>query len=164
MFVFVADIKELGLALSVVRGYKLANDIWQVIFVGHFQSFRHVADDNLGTLDVGQHLMRVNTRLILRKVDRVREFADVVIQGTGTYQLGLGTDLVGYLASQIRHLDRVVEGAWCHLTHLSEHFVISVRQFNECDITCESEGLFNEIEQRIAEEHGDAVDCEIVVG
>ena len=163
MFVLVAYIEELGLAQSVVCGNEVADDLGQSFFVCHPQSFGDMADDDLCTLYVRQHLVRVDARLVLGIVYGVGQFADVVVEGTCTHQLSLGTNLVGYLARQVGHLDGVVEGAWGYLAHATQQRTVGVGEFDECDVAGKSEGFLDEIKQRIGEKQGNAVEYQIVV-
>ena len=48
------------IAKSMVGGNELTNDQWQIVFVSHLESLRDMTDNDLGTLNVGQHLMGVN--------------------------------------------------------------------------------------------------------
>ena len=127
VLVMIADIEELGLAQSVVCRDKVADDLWQVVLVGYLQSLGDVADDDLRTLNVRQHLMWVDARLVFCEVDGVRQLADIVIERSCTYQLGLSSNLVGYLTSQVSHLDGVVERAGGYLAHLAQQLAVRVR-------------------------------------
>ena len=127
MFVVVMNVEIFGFALSVVGRDEFADDTRQIILVGHLQSLCHMTDDNLCRFDVCQHLVGIDARLILRIIDRISQFTDIMVEGTCAHQLALCTNLVGYLASQIGNLYGVVERAWCHLAHLAQYFVVGIR-------------------------------------
>ena len=164
MFIMIMYIEILGLALAVMGRDEITNDLGQIILVSHSQTFRDVTDDNLRTVDVAQRLVGIDARLVLGEVDGVRQFSNVMIQGTGTDQLGFGANLVGDLTCQIRHLDGVVEGAWCHLTHASKQGTIGIGKLNERNVAGESKGLLDNIQQRIGKEQGNTVDQQVVIG
>ena len=79
MLVVIADIEELGLALSVVGSNEVADDLWQVVFVSHLQPFSDMTDDNLSALNVSQCFVRINARLVFCKINRVGQFPNVMI-------------------------------------------------------------------------------------
>ena len=107
--------------------------------------------------------MWIDARLVLGKIDGVRQFTNIMIQGTGTHQLCLGTNLVGYLASEVCHLNRVVEGAGSYLAHLAHQFVVGIGELNQCDVAGKAEGLLYEVKQGIGKEHCYAVYQQVVV-
>ena len=71
MLVLIVDIEVFGLAQSVVGGDEVANDLGQVVLVCHLHTFCHVTDDQLGTLNVRQHLVGIDTRLVFSEIDGV---------------------------------------------------------------------------------------------
>ena len=126
VLVLVFHVEILGLALSVVGGNEVAYDVGQVVLVGQLQSVGDVTDDDLCAVNVRQVLVRIKARLVLGEVDGVLYLSYVVIQGTGTHQLRLGTNLVGYLGSQVAHLYGVLERAGSHLAHAAQHVLAHV--------------------------------------
>ena len=164
VLVLVADVEELGLALSVVGGDEVADDLWQVMLVGHLETLGDVADDVLGGLNVGEHFVRVDARLVFGEINGVRELSDVVVQGTGTHQLGISIDLVGNLTGQIGYLYGMLEGSRGHLTHTTQQRTVGVRELDECDVAGESEGFLNDVQQGIGKEQSDTADGQVVVG
>ena len=87
MFVLIADVEELRLALTVVCGDEVADDFRQIVFVGHLQTLGDVANDILCRLNICEHFVGVDARLVFGEIDGVGEFTDVMIQGTRTNQL-----------------------------------------------------------------------------
>ena len=51
MLVFILHIEIFGLALSVMGGDKLLDDRGQIVFLCQFDTFRHMTDNHLGTID-----------------------------------------------------------------------------------------------------------------
>lgn len=161
VLVLVFHEEELGLALSVVGGDELADDGGQVVLVGQFQTFGDVADNHLRTLDAVETLVRIDAaRLVLGEVDGVLNLAYVVVEGARAHQLALGANLACYLGRQVAHLDRVLEGARCHLAHAAQHLFVHVGKLNERDVRREAEGLLDDVEQGVAAEEQQAVDDE----
>ena len=118
-------------------------------------------DDDFRTLQGTQMLVWITTSLILCVEHRTFQLTDIVIQRSCSYQLRLGTYLLGHVRCQIGHLHRVLEGSWRLLRHLLEQWVVDVRQLNQRHITHESEGLLHHPQERIGEEQQEAVDAEI---
>ena len=75
----IADIEELSFALSMMCRDEVADNLRKVVFICHLQSFSHMTDNDLGTLNVCQSLVWVNARLVFRIIDRVSQFTDVVV-------------------------------------------------------------------------------------
>ena len=75
-----------------------------------------------------------------------------MIERTCTHQLGVGSNLVGYGYTEVAHHDGMLEGAGSCLAELLQQILTRVRQLDECHIGGESEGLLDEIHERISEE------------
>ena len=159
----IINIEELRDSCAMMRGNEVLDDAWDVGFLGEFQSFRHMADDDLGTLQVGELVVWVDASLVLREEDWVHHLADVMIQGSCTYQETVGMDAVGYLCRQVAHRDGVLEGAWGYLTQVAKQTLVGVRQLKEGDVGDESEEFLDEVHQWIGEQEEDAIDGEIGV-
>ena len=160
--ILLLHIEVLGLALSMVRGDELLDDIGQIVFIGQLQALGDMADNHLGTFDIRHIGMRIHTRLVLGEINGIKRLSDIMVEGTSTYQLTLRADLIGNLCSQVAHLDGVLEGAWGHFAHAAQQFLIHIRQLDERDVRREAEGFLNEIEQRVGAEQEQTIDNEIV--
>ena len=122
-----------------------------------------MVDDDAGTLQVADLVVRVDAGLVLREEDGVDNLSDVVVQGTGTHQLAVGVYPVGDLCCQVAYGDAVLECSGSNLAHLSHQFVVGVRQFEERHVGGESECLLDDEHQRIGEEEEEAVDGKVDV-
>ena len=71
MFILIADIEELRLALTMMCGDEVADNLRQIVFVGHLQTLGDMADDILCRLDIGEHLVWVDARLVFGEIDGV---------------------------------------------------------------------------------------------
>ena len=146
----------------MVGGDEVADDLRQVILVGQLQTLGDVADEHLGTLDVGLALVGIHARLVLGEVDGVLGLADVVIECARAYQLTLGVDLVGNLGGQVAHLNGVLEGARRHLAHAAQQLLVHVGELDERDVRREVEGLLHDVEQGVRAEQQQAVEQQVV--
>ena len=105
-----------------------------------------MTDNHLGTVDGAQLLMGIDARLVLGEIDGVHHLTDVVIESACSYQLAFGINLIGNLCGQVSYLDGVLEGAWGHLTHLTEQGFVHIRQFDQRDVRDKAKCLLDEIE------------------
>lgn len=85
----------------MVGAYEVAYDLGQVVLVGQFETLGDVADDDLCRTLLGKLVVGVDTGLVLGKEGGVEHFAYVVIQGTGTHELGLSTYLSATSAARL---------------------------------------------------------------
>ena len=105
--------------------------------------------------------MGVESRLVFGEEGGVLQFADVVIEGAGTYQLGLGPDFVGRFGCQVRNLQRVLEGAGALFGELAQYGVVHVGELDQRNGRDESEGLLEDVDEQVGEEQEHAVDAEV---
>ena len=163
MGVLVFDIEILCLALPVMSGDEIANNTWKIVSLGHLLTLGNMTDNHRRALYFGKIVVRTHSRLVFGEIHRIKHLADVVIQGASAHKLTLSTNLVGYLGSQVAHLNRVLECARSYLTHTSEQRIIGVRQFDKRYVGSETECLLDDIQQGIGKEEQHTIDHDIVV-
>ena len=163
MGVLILYIEVFGQPLTVVGGDEVLDDARQVVFVGKFQSLGDVADDDGGTLLLGEFVVRIEASLILGEERRIGHLSDVVIERTGTHELGFRPDFIGYLRGKVADGYAVLECSRSDLAELTEQRVVGVRELEECDSGNESEGLLDDKHKRIGEEKEESVDGKMIV-
>ena len=163
MLVLVGNIEIFGLTQSVMGHNEILDLCGQVILIRQFQSFGHVADDDLGGCLTIHLVQRVHACLVLCVEGGILDLADVVIESTCSDKLRLRIDLVGDGCCQIPHHDGVLEGAWSHLAHLTEQILTGVRQLNKRNIRYEAEHLLHHQHQWVGEEQHHTVGDEMLV-
>ena len=133
-------------------------------FFGNFHTIGNVFDDDARTLFVGQVVVRIDTSLLVfGKECRIYHLANVMIEGSRTHQSAVGSNLIGYLRSQITHCDGMLECARRHLTEVAQQPLIGVRQFYERDNGDKSKRLLHKKHQRIGQQHQYGIDQEMIV-
>ncbi|MPN49233.1 hypothetical protein SDC9_196848 [bioreactor metagenome] len=89
----------------MVGGDEVFNDFGQVVFLSQLNAIGYVADYNLCTLFVTEFFVRVDAaRLVLGKENGVLHLSDIVVEGSGTYQLAFGTDAYGCFCRKVGYL------------------------------------------------------------
>mgnify|MGYP006956034211 CR=1 FL=1 len=161
MRIAIMYVEVLGDARAVVRGDEVLDDAWQVHLLGYLETFRHMADDDLRTLQVGELVVGVDASLVLGEEHGVGHLADVVIQGSRTHQETVGVDAVGYLCGKVSHRDGVLEGAWGYLAQIAQDALVGVRQLEERHVGDEAEEFFYQVHQWVGQQEEDAVDGEV---
>ena len=86
-----------------------------------------------------------------------------MIHRSCTYQLAFASNLISNLCCQVTDLNRMLERARCHLTHLPEERLVHIRQFDKGDVGCKAERLFYQIEERVGAEQQQAVNGEVII-
>ena len=153
VFVLPGDVEVFRHAATVVGGNEVLDDLGQVVFFGQFQAVGHVADDYLRALFVRQVLVGIDAaRLILGEEHRLLHLADIVVEGTGSHQLGVAADSIGCRRRQVGHLHGVLEGAGHGLGHAAQQRGVDVAQLHQCDVGREAERLFYQEQQGVGEE------------
>ncbi len=164
VLVLPGDVEVFRHATAVVGGDEILDDFGEVVLLGQLQAVGHVADDHLRALLVGQVLVRVDAaRLVFGEKHGLLHLADVMVEGAGTHQLGIGADGIGCRRRQVGHLHGVLEGARHGFGHPAEQGSVDVGQLHQCDVGREAEGLFHQEQQRVGEEQQDAVDDKVDV-
>ena len=163
MLILIFNIEVLGDALAVVGEDEVLDEGGQIGALGLFDALGDMADDDACALAAGNLAVRVHARLVLGEEDGVVLLSDVMIERSGTHKQTLGAYLVGYLGCQIGHGDGVLEGAGSHLAQLAQQSLVGVRQFDERHIGDKSEGLLDEIHERVGKQQEYAVDDEVGV-
>ena len=113
------DVEIFGHAGAVVGGDEAFDDGWELHAVGEGEAFGNVAYDDLGGLFVGEAVVGVDAVLVFGEEDGVAYLADVVVEGSGTYDLGLCAYLLGYGGAEVGDLHAVLEGAGGFFAHLA---------------------------------------------
>ena len=85
-----------------------------------------MAGDDLGAFLLRQLIVGVDRRLVFCEEDGVGHLADVVIEGTGTYEQSIGTYPVSDVVSQVTHRGGVLECARGYLTQFAEQSAAGV--------------------------------------
>ena len=86
--------------------------------------------------------MWIYSSLVLGKESGVQHLSDVMIHGTGTHQLAVGTNAVGCGGSQVSKLQRMLECSGSNFRHLTHQLVVDVGKFHQGYIRSKSESLF----------------------
>ena len=120
-----------------------------------------MTDDDLCTLVERELVMRIDSALILCKESRITHLADVVIEGSRTDQLGIGTDTCSRFGSQDRYLQRMLERTGTGLAEPFQGGCIDVGQFHQGDARHIAEGFFQHIDQDVGEGAENEIDTEI---
>ena len=79
MVVLLFDIEVLGLALSMVGLDEVLDLLRQVILVGQLDAFGDMADEHLGTVNIGEAVVRIDANLVLREIGGIHDLTDVVV-------------------------------------------------------------------------------------
>ena len=161
MRITIMYIEVLGDARAVMRGDEVLDDARQVHLFCDFETFRHMADDDLCTLQVGELVVGVDTSLVLGEEYWVGHLADVMIQGSGTYQETVGVDAVGYLGGKVSHREGVLEGTWGYLAQVAQDALVGVGKLEERHVGDEAEEFFYQVHQWVGQQEEDAVDGEV---
>ena len=98
---------------------------------GEFHTVGDVAYHYRGALLGCEQGVRIDATLVFGKEIGALDFADVVIDGTHTHQLHVGTYAVSSLGCDVRHLHNVLESAGARFGELSEQRLIEVGEFDE---------------------------------
>ena len=163
MLVLIFNVEELGHARAVMGHDEVAYDSGQILTLSHFHALDYVIDDDASALLVVEVVVRVDTSLILGEEYGIGHFADVVIQSTGTHEQRVGTNLIGYLSSQITYSDGVLECARSNLREVAQQSAVGVGQLKQRHARHESEHLLDDVHQRIGEQQQHTVHHEVVV-
>jgi hypothetical protein len=106
------DIEIFGHARSVMCLDKVDNLLRQVIFLCNLHPILHVVDNDPGTLFKRESRMRIHSgRLILGKEGGIDHFPDIVIERTGSYQGGIGSDFHCGGHAQVGDLQRMLKSS-----------------------------------------------------
>lgn len=114
------DVEVFCHAGAVVGGDEAFDDVGEFHAVGEGEAFADVAYDDLGGLLVGEAVVGVDAVLVLGEEDGVAYLADVVVEGSGADDLGLGAYLLGDGGAEVGDLHAVLEGAGGFFAHLAE--------------------------------------------
>ena len=99
MFVLIRNIEILHHSRPMVRTDEILDYFRQLMLFRQLNTIGDMTDDNLCTLLVTQTFMWIDARLVFGEESRIHHLANVVIQGTGTHQLTIGTDAVSSFSS-----------------------------------------------------------------
>ena len=79
----------------MVFGYEVAYHLRQFVLVGELETVRDMVDDYARALHWVKHIVGVDTVLVFGKEGGIVDFAYVMIQGTCTDELYIGSDTYG---------------------------------------------------------------------
>ena len=143
---------------AVVVGYVAFDDLGEFHAVGEGEAFADVAYDDLGGLLVGEAVVGVDAVLVLGEEDGVAYLADVVVEGSGADDLGLGAYLLGDGGAEVGDLHAVLEGAGGFFAHLAEEGGVGVGEFEEGDGAGEAEAALDGYEEKVGDHHEEAAE------
>ena len=116
----------------MVGGNEVLDCGGEFVFVGELEAVLYMLDDDLGTLLVGERVVRILLAgLVLGEEDGILELSYVVIESASPYQLHLSAQFVGHLGCEICHLHAMVESAVCLLGKSPQQRVVDVLEFDE---------------------------------
>ena len=107
--------------------------------------------------------MGINAHLVFGEKHRGFHFPNVVIKCSRTHQQTVCSNAIGYLGRQVTHGDRVLECAWRHLTHLSQHTLVGVGEFEKRNVRGESKGALDNEHQGIGQQQQHAIGHKVAV-
>ncbi len=151
------DIEVLDMALSVMRGDKADDVFRQIGFFGHFNAVCDVFLDNLDRFLNGELIVRIGAHLVLRKVKRVLQLADIVVQGSRTDELRLGSDGLGGCCRQIGHLKGMLECAGSLLRHPQQQSLSQIAKLHQRDSRHEAENTLKRVDNQIGHHQQDGI-------
>ena len=118
------------------------------LLLRHLDAVKHMRNDDLGTLHVGDVVMRVvATMLVLSKIHRVLHLTDIVIQGTRAGQQCIASNGKQHLVAEVGHLDGMLERARSHGGKLSKQRRVGVVQFHQSQGSGQAKQLLEEEDQ-----------------
>ena len=131
---------------------KLTNEGGKIGFLGHFQTFGYVTDDDTRTFLIRQALVGINAHLVFGEKHRGFHFPNVVIKCSRTHQQTVCSNAIGYLGRQVTHGDGVLERAWRHLAHLPKHSLVGVGEFEKRNVGSKTKGALDNEHQGIGQQ------------
>lgn len=163
IFVASLDVEVFHHRRPVVGDDKLAEELGDAVLFGQADTLGDVGDDDLGRPLLGELVVGVDAALIFGEIGRIEHFSDVVVEGGGADELHVGTNFGCHFGRQTAHLLGVDVGAVGLAGHAADEGGVGVVHLDEGDARGESEEAFDEIEQGIGEEEGNAVDADVPI-
>ena len=149
MSAFLHNVEVFGAAGAMVRADKVDDLFRKPRFLRHLDAVEHVGDDDLGTLDVGDIVMRViATMLVLSKIHRILHLADVMVQSPGASQQRVASNLIQHLVAEVGHLHTMLESAGRIRRQLPQQRRVGVVQLHQSEGGGQAKHLLEEEHQR----------------
>ena len=99
---------------------KVTDDIRKSLALGYSETFLHVIDNDLRTLDRRKAVVRITATLIFREEGRSRYLAYVMIKGTYAHEQRLRTDLRCYLRTYVTNRNAMLKSAGGNLRQTAQ--------------------------------------------
>ena len=93
-----------------------------------------MAYDNAGALNGVESIVGVHSMLIFGEEGRIVYFPHIMIEGSGTHELHIGSDTVGGSRSEIAHRHGVLECAGTLFGEFAEQRIVDIRELHESDL------------------------------
>ena len=115
MCILLCNIEIFRHSLTVMGAYEIADDIRKSLALGYSETFLHVIDNDLRTLDRRKAVVRITATLIFREEGRSGYLANVMIKGTYAHEQRLRTNLRCYLRTYVTNRNAMLKSARCDL-------------------------------------------------
>ena len=135
--------------------YEFLDYLRQVVLLRELQAVVNVLDYVRCALQRGQARMIFLRRfagkdgLVLNEAERVEQFADIVIQGSGPYKGHIGTDGPGGVVRHIHHVEAMLEGAGRFALKQAQKLVVSIGQLLQPGLGHKVEDALEQVGERI---------------
>ena len=136
----------------------------QVVAAGDLLAFGDMGYDHLcgiARIHIQERVLRAC--LVFHEIERVGHLTDIMVEGAGTYQQGIGTDGFGGFGCEVRDLHGMLEGTRSTFSQRVQQLRVDIRQFDQRDRRDETEELLEAVDQAVTTDREQAADEEIEV-